>query len=370
MTSDLPEWAYAGAFTLLPRISERRIRMLVQRGEASATWGDLLSSAPFPGVAADVRSLWTAVDPGLPRQLFDRCTANGIVVVRSGATDYPTQLVSDCSPPAVLFVKGDLGTLDHRRVGVVGTRNATRMGRHFARVLGRDLSVAGVAVVSGLARGIDGEAHAGVVDALNSQDDATAPIGVVASGLDVVYPREHQWLWDTVADRGLLISEYPPGTLPAVHRFPQRNRIIAALSELVIVVESDVTGGSMHTVREAITRGIDVMAVPGAPGMRSSSGTNALISEGCAPVTSSDDVITALGLCEGRARGRIDTREQPVGIAARVLSVLRQEPLTVEMVALRCNLPVIETAICLGQLRQMGWVDDSAGWWEALIAVR
>jgi DNA processing protein len=244
------------------------------------------------------------------------------------------------------------------------------MGRHFARALGRDLSEANVAVVSGLARGIDGEAHAGVVEVQRRTAIAASPIGVVASGLDVVYPREHDWLWNSVAETGALISEYPPGTPPGVHRFPQRNRIIAALSEVLVVVESDVAGGSMHTVREAMVRGIDVMAVPGAPSIRTSSGTNALIADGCAPITSVDDIMTALGLCEGRSSSRVDVREVPRGLLAHVLNVVRHEPVTVETVSLRCNLPVIDTAVCLGQLRQMGWVDDSTGWWEALVARR
>ncbi len=145
------------------------------------------------------------------------------------------------------------------RVAIIGTRSATAPGLEMARRLGAELAEAGVAIVSGLARGIDGAAHAGALP----RAGAAPPIGVVGSGLDVPYPRVNAGLWSDVARAGVLISEAPPGAPPSAWRFPARNRLIAALADLVVVVESRASGGSMLTVREAIVRGRQVMAVPG-----------------------------------------------------------------------------------------------------------
>src|SRR5262249_15322114 len=154
--------------------------------------------------------------------------------------------------------RGSLAALDRPRVGLVGTRRCTPTGKSVARQLGRELAACGVAVVSGLAIGIDGCAHQGALAAR-----AAPPVGVVGSRLDVVYPKSHRRLWDDVAAAGVLLSEAPLGAPPEPWRFPARNRILAALSDVVVVVESHAAGGSMHTVRAAVDRGIPVMAVPG-----------------------------------------------------------------------------------------------------------
>ena len=135
-------------------------------------------------------------------------------------------------------------------------------------------------MVSGLAKGIDGAAHRGVM-----RVDGTRAVAVVANGPDSPYPRQHRELWHDVATSGLLISEWPPGTEPEKFRFPMRNRIIAALSEVLVVVESRERGGSLTTAREALERGVDVMAVPGSVNNRAAAGTNQLIRDGASPVT-------------------------------------------------------------------------------------
>ena len=165
-----------------------------------------------------------AATPELVEQVWLRCAAVGVEVEHLGAPSYPAQLDGADAPP-VLFFRGDRSLLDDgRRVAIVGTRNATAAGREAARRIAAGLADAGVHVVSGLARGIDGCAHRAVVE----QDGPGRAIGVVASGLDVVYPREHRDLWRRVAETGVLVSEAPPGTSPEAFRFPLRNRIIAA----------------------------------------------------------------------------------------------------------------------------------------------
>ena len=180
---------------------------------------------------------------------------------------YPAPLRLDPEPPAVLFARGDLSVLDGRRAGVVGTRNATTAGRETARELGRALAGEGVVVVSGLAKGIDGAAHAGALAV-----DGAPRSAVVGNGPDAPYPRVNASLWAEVCRRGLLLTEWPPGTAPEPFRFPLRNRILAALSEVLVVVESRERGGSLITAQAAAERSVDVMAVPGSVRSRAAAG--------------------------------------------------------------------------------------------------
>ena len=186
---------------------------------------------------------------------------------------------------------------------------------------GAELATAGAVVVSGLAKGIDGAAHRG---ALRAPSGGPRTVGVVANGLDCAYPREHAALWRAVADDGLLLSEWPPGTAPEKFRFPLRNRVLAALSEVLVVVESRERGGSLTTAREALERSIEVMAVPGAVHNRAAAGTNQLIRDGAQPVTDPSDVLLALGLDHRRAgRRAFDPRPLPRGVEATVLDRCR-----------------------------------------------
>ena len=277
---------------------------------------------------------------------------------------YPAVLVNDPEPPAVLFVRGDPSVLDGRRVGVVGTRNATRAGRDTAFELGRDLAAAGVVVVSGLAKGVDGATHAGVLHA-----DGAPPVAVVGNGPDQPYPRVHARLWEDVCRRGVLLSEWPPGTVPEPFRFPLRNRILAALSEVVVVVESRERGGSLITAQAAIERSIDVMAVPGSVRNRAAAGTNQLLRDGAAPVTSVDDVLVALGLDTRRAgTPTYDPRPLPRGIAAAVLERCRRDPCTLEEIVVELGLSLSDAAMTLARLERTGWVQESGGWFEPVVS--
>jgi DNA processing protein len=272
-------------------------------------------------------------------------------------------LLAEAVPPPVLFMRGNLDALDGRRAALIGTRNATSSGRSMAVQLGRDLAVAGVHVVSGLARGIDGGAHRGALAA----DGPGRPIAVVGSGLDVVYPAEHRDLWDQVAERGLLIGEAPPGAPPEPWRFPQRNRIIAALAEVVVVVESRESGGSLITVDEAIERGRPVMAVPGAVSSRAAAGTNRLLRDGAAAVLDVGDVLTALAIDHlPLAVGLVELRRRPGPADRAAYEACQQQPRTLDGLAdvLGCGLGA--TAMSLARLRQDGWLAESDGWFEAI----
>lgn len=371
---DLPSEAYAAALAALDRITPTRLASLLRSGPWDEVWRMVRGEVP---AAAAVTGL-TERHPGLadawrasarqrpPSSVWEACLATGTDVVVMGADRYPALLSFDPLPAPVLFVRGDLGALDRRRAGVVGTRNATEGGRRLAVRLGRELAEAGVGVVSGLARGIDGCAHLG---ALAAGEHGAPPIAVVASGPDVPYPKEHGRLWRDVVERGVLLSEHPPGSPPLADWFPLRNRIVAALSEVVVVVESRDRGGSLITVREATKRQIDVLAVPGSLLNRAAEGTNRLIADGSRAVLDTLDVLVALGIDTKRAgRRAFDARPVPSAADRRVLDAFDGDALTVDELALRAAVPIVELAVSLGRLEAGGWLQGSGGWYEPVDA--
>ena len=186
-----------------------------------------------------------------------------------GDPDYPALLAEIDSAPPALIVRGELSLLARPAVAMVGARNASAAACRFARGLAEELGAAGYVVVSGLARGIDTAVHQGAI--------GHATIGVIASGIDVVFPPENAALQEDVATRGLLVAEQPPGTQPLARHFPSRNRIIAGLSLGTVVVEAAPRSGSLITARLAGEAGREVMAVPGSPLDPRAQGCNALI---------------------------------------------------------------------------------------------
>lgn len=374
ITTAVSEHVVAAALASLPLVGPQRLRLLMNELGAHTAWrtirGELAPTARMAALLGqhDLGRMWrqSASDQLLAR-VAESLAAQQMLVLLSKDAEYPEVLRGDPGAPAVLFARGNVAALRHRRVGVVGTRAASAAGRHFARRLSCELAAHGVAVVSGLARGIDAAAHLGALDALEARG-AAPPIAVVASGLDVVYPREHATLWGSVVEHGVLLSESPPGCAPDAFRFPLRNRILAALSEVLVVVESRETGGSMITVEEALKRDVTVMAVPGAPLSTTSAGTNQLLSQGAAPVRDATDVLVALGLDHQRHRTHRDTRVPPSPDDRVVLEALVQQPLTFDQLVQRVGLPIHDVAVRIGHLESQGWVTANAGWWEALVS--
>lgn len=255
---------------------------------------------------AEVRAKWFGdVESTMATVDLDDHRSNGNALLVPGSPAWP--FVDDPDPPMLVFARGDLGLLaESPNVGVVGTRRCTSIGRQVASTLGAELGQAGVGVVSGLALGVDAAAHRGSLAA------GGRVVGVVASGLDVVYPASNRDLWEQVGDNGLLLSEVPLGHRPTRWRFPARNRLIAALSDLVVVVESHEEGGALSTVDEATARGIPVGAVPGSTLSPASAGTNALLYDGAIPIRHADDVISLLGYSLGEEHAT-PTADRPVG---------------------------------------------------------
>ncbi|HEX6310450.1 MAG TPA: DNA-processing protein DprA [Acidimicrobiia bacterium] len=275
-----------------------------------------------------------------------------------GRPDYP---IPDAIPgrPPVLLAEGDAPEVLRRpRVAVVGTRSCTLHGRRDASDLGAFLARAGVTVVSGLAIGIDGAAHLGALDA------GGGAVGVVATGLDVVYPRRHAALFDRVRRHGLLVSENGFGVQPARSRFPVRNRIIAGLADVVVVVEATATGGARITAGFALEYGRTVLAVPGSRRNPAAAGCNALLADGAHPLLDPDDVLVALGLTPGGRRGwgAPPPRATPTGDAAALLEACGGEPATADQLASRTGLAPDRVALAVRDLERAGWMARDRGY--------
>lgn len=300
---------------------------------------------------------------------FDQCQRLDIRMWLPGDPDWDSHFGTDGQAPAVLFYRGELSLCTKPRVAIIGTRSATPAGREMAQRFGRELCDVGVAVVSGLAFGIDASAHAG---ALASSDPA--PIGVVGSGLNVVYPRQHGELWARVADAGVLLSEYLPGVRPSERSFPARNRIIAALADVLVVVESTESGGSMLTVHDAWSRSKPVMAVPGNPLNASCAGSNGLLRRAAATqhrvmaCVDTTDILSVLALDRLLTSSVVETRREPDETGMIVLSELGWESATTSKLVSRLRRPISEVVAALGGLEIDGWISCRQGQWSQVPA--
>jgi DNA processing protein len=218
----------------------------------------------------------------------------GMRRIARGDADYPLQLAATIGAPAELFVLGDASLLARPQIAIVGSRTPTAAGRRIAATLAADLAAAGYVITSGLARGIDAAAHEAALGA------GGTTIAVCGTGLDTCYPRQNRALFERIASRGLLVSEFPPGTQPRPFHFPRRNRIISALARGVVVVEAAAGSGSLITADHAASQGRDVFAVPGSPLNPLAAGCNDLIRNGAALVRGAADVLAEAGILPGQ----------------------------------------------------------------------
>ncbi len=395
MSGTGPGPAHAAALAGLPGMTPVRLARLLADGDPSETWARLVEG---PHRVEDDRGFAASARRTDPIEVGEEYARAGVAILMPGGPGYPTPLAGDPGAPAVLFARGDTAVLeDRRRVAIVGTRSATPYGRKVASELGRQLAADGVVVVSGLARGIDGAAHAGAVRA--SADDPGRPVAVVGTGVDVVYPASNRALWEQVASDGVVLSESPLGTAPLPRVFPARNRIIAALVDVVVVVECHHRGGALITAEAAARRGIPVCAVPGSVQSRASEGTNGLLVDGCTPVRDAADVLVAVSLArtgrrppapaveaaslvaargrdrhrpgdDGRRRpdanrGHAERADLPEGSPERaVLEAVEDVPTSFETILLRTALAIPEAVDACHRLVAEGRLRSGAGWWS------
>jgi DNA processing protein len=220
---------------------------------------------------------------------------------------YPRVLLDLADAPPILWARGDIELLSREMVALVGARNASSLGLRMARRLAEGISAAGPVIVSGLARGIDAEAHRAAL--------AGGTVAVMAGGVDVIYPEENASLAAEIAEKGCLVSEQPMGLSPHTRHFPMRNRIISGLSRAVVVVEAAARSGALLTARDALDQGRDVLAVPGHPFDARAAGCNHLLRDGATLVRGAADVLEVLGI-EAGAVPAIDAATEIAQIAA------------------------------------------------------
>jgi DNA processing protein len=257
-------------------------------------------------------------------------------VIERGSASYPARLEELADPPAALHLRAPAtpavlaALLDPPVVAIVGGRRASDTSVAFTRRMARELAAAGVAVVSGLARGIDGAAHLGALDA------GGRTVAVLGCGIDRDYPRSNAQLAARIGERGAIISEYAAGVEPAPWRFPARNRLVAAFADVVVVVEASRRSGALITAGCALDLGREVLVVPACPWIDGAAGGNGLIRDGAMPVTGAGDVLIALGRDPALAGGDADPA---LGDAARrLLEAIRRSPAGTDALAARLGL--------------------------------
>ena len=358
------ERAEAEALLLLQRVpglADRGVRRLVERfgsgrSALSAPDHDLASALAQgearPAGLAIARARGSHTDRRSVEVALAAADRLGILVVAMGSPGYPERLLDLTDPPPVLFLRGRLELLGLPSVALVGSRAATAYGRRTAARLAGALARRGVGVVSGLALGVDTEAHRGTLDA------GGGTVSVLGCGPDVVHPRAHARLHRTIGREGLLVSEFEPGTLPLAHHFPRRNRIMAALARAVVVVEAAARSGALITARHALDLGSEVLAVPGPIDAEKSAGANELLCDGAQPVLGVGEILRSLRLPvePGPAAA-----PPPGSDGASLWQVLRGAPLGVDELAARTGLPTPRALAALSLLELEGWAVQSAG---------
>lgn len=352
--ADLPERAFWVAFHQVPYIGPARLKRLLD------TFGSL-------------REAWSAPERDLRRCLEDRArselirmrneldvatlygeiTRDGVKVTTPADLSYPSLLAEIPASPPVLYYRGELLETDRIAVAIVGTRRMTAYGREMTGRIATDLARAGVTIVSGLARGVDGIAHQAALDA------GGRTIAVLGSGINRIYPPEHRNLARRIMEQGAVLSDYLPETPPDGVNFPPRNRIISGLSLGVVVIEAPDRSGALITVDFAADQGRDVFAVPGPATAPNSSGTNRLIREGARLVRTADDVLEDLQIKRNAADVALQQALPLDEDERRLLAVLTSLPQHIDDLAALSDSTVAEISGRLMMLELQGLVRNT-----------
>ncbi len=280
------------ALAALPGIGPWRLRTLVAAFEsaAAALHAPHGAIAALPGLSPAAATAIRACSPKPGHDILQQVERLGALLLLPDDPAFPPLVREIPDPPLLLYCWGDPALLRRPAVGVVGSRNHTPYGAEAARMLASGLARAGVAVVSGMARGIDAVAHGAALDA------GGASVGVLGNGFGVIYPAANRPLYERMVAHGCLITELPPGERPHAGAFPRRNRLISGLAGVIVVVEAAVNSGALITADCALDQGRTVLAVPGPITSPTSAGCNKLIQQGAKPALSAGDVLEELGL--------------------------------------------------------------------------
>ena len=354
---DLKYWV---AFSRIPSIGTVRMRVLQSAfATLREAWEAPAPALKAAGLTANVLQQVTARRPAIdPDGEMEQLDKAGVKAITWHNDEYPAALKEIYDPPPVLFYKGGFTPEDVCGVAVVGTRRASAYGREACAALVRDLATAGVTIVSGLARGIDGIAHNSALEA------GGRTIAVMGAGVDVIYPSDHKQLAQRIAETGALLSEYPLGVRPDSRHFPRRNRLLSGLSLGVLVVEAPMDSGVMHTVRYALEQGRDVFAVPGSIFSPTSLGTNRLVQDGAKLITDAADILEELNVTRLEQQPILpgfSPMPTPEGVEAEVLQHIGAEPIHIDEVRRQTALPVANVSSMLSLLEIKGLVKQVGG---------
>jgi DNA processing protein len=348
------ERAFWVALSQVAHMGPVRVRRMFEHfGSLETAWG---ASSAHLGAVLDARSLQSVENARRvtdPEALLRHIEGRGMRVVAAIDPDYPELLSHISAGPPVLYVRGTLEASDRDAVAIVGTRRASAYGRDAALEIGRDLGAAGVTVVSGLARGVDGAAHQGALEG------GGRTIAVLASGVDVIYPSEHRRLAERIIESGALVSDYPPGAKPDAVNFPARNRIISGLSRGTLVIEAPERSGALITVDFAADQGREVFVVPGNVFSPASKGSNRLLRDGARAVMSADDILEDLGFGNRPAPAPEQEALPATDEERRILSLITQRPAHIDEIVAAANIPAPEGAALLTMLELKGMVRNT-----------
>lgn len=288
---------------------------------------------------------------------FKKLKSIGGKIITLWDTEYPELLKRIYDPPVILYMLGEFQESDKYSIAIVGTRKPTNYGRCQAERLASELSQQGITVVSGLARGIDSAAHKAVIKA------GGRTLAITGAGLDVIYPSENKGLYEEIACKGAVITEFEPGTKPDAMNFPRRNRIISGLSLGTVVIETGIKGGAMQTASFAIDQNREVFALPGNVDVQQSEGTNLLIQKGEAKlIKCAGDILEELQL-------KLQSAPKPVPkpiadldmFEERVIRSLNKEPKHIDIIAANAALTTAECSVYLLSLELKGLVKQYPG---------
>lgn len=348
---------YWVGFNLVKGIGAVRLRGLLSYfGNVATAWRASSPELRAAGLAPRfVEALVQVRSSGALEKVWERIRSLGVQVLTWEDEAYPRRLREIDQPPPVLYVLGSLIPEDEWAVAIVGTRRITAYGRQVTEEIASTLARNGITIVSGLARGVDAIAHKATLMA------GGRTLAVLGSGVDHIYPPEHRQLAERIVENGALISDYPPGTLPEGVNFPPRNRIISGLSLAVIVTEAGDRSGALITAEFAAEQGRELFAVPGSITALQSLGCNRLIQQGARPLLDAKEVMEALDLVsisqQRSARQVIPTDE----VEARLLNIIGREPMHVDEIRARLEIPIEKVSATLALMELKGMVRQVGG---------
>jgi DNA processing protein len=339
---------------LISSLTPRRRKLLLERFPDPWEAWEALGRGPLPDLFGEAAGqIWEERRRAKPEEELVKAEKAGAHIVTI-EEEYPEPLREIADPPPVLYVLGEWTAEDRLAVGMVGTRRATSYGRLVAKKLAQELAERGITVVSGMAPGIDTAAHEGAL--LSGRT-----LAVLGTGLGKPYPAGSEKLMQRIAERGAVLSEFPWDMEGAQWTFPRRNRLIAGLSLLVVVVEAPERSGALITADYALEQGKEVLAVPGPITSEASLGTNRLIREGAKPVLSVDDILEELGMLPLPGLSPKPRTPELSEDAARVYELIGLEPLSIEEIVAKTGLSHPRVSQILLELELSGLVEEVGG---------